>query len=191
MVLKQYQKGDYQYTDVDRYPFIDFLRKAYKYGPDAEAMRLWTWQACTEFGLFPTTDSADEIFVHALPLSYFMNLCTNVFQEEFYAARVQAGVEKTNLMYGGRDNYRVYLFLPISDPKENEHGSNVVVTSSLNDPWQPLSKLPTKDRSIVTVTIEGGDHCADMYTDVDVCVREAHRVVGENVRSWLNSCNSY
>ncbi|KHJ96027.1 hypothetical protein OESDEN_04012 [Oesophagostomum dentatum] len=161
---------------------------------DAEAMRLWTWQVCTEFGLFPTTDSADEIFVHALPLSYFMNLCTNVFQEEFYAARVQAGVDRTNLMYGGRDNYRVYLFLFLIQRKMSTfgfQGSNVVVTSSLNDPWQPLSKLTTKDCSIVTVTIRGGYHCADMYTDVDVNVREAHRVVEENVRSWLNSYNNY
>ncbi|KHJ92308.1 hypothetical protein OESDEN_07806 [Oesophagostomum dentatum] len=66
-MIKEY-RGEFDHTGTSSKNFAKFLRKAHQFGPDAGAIKLWTWQACTEFGFFPTTDSADEVFVHPTPL---------------------------------------------------------------------------------------------------------------------------
>ncbi|KHJ78464.1 hypothetical protein OESDEN_21915 [Oesophagostomum dentatum] len=166
-------KGSYDITGISRPNYVKFLKTAHSYGPDAGAVRLWTWQACSEFGLFPTTDSASKIFVHPSPLNYFTELCSDVFGEEFTTAKIKENVDKTNLLYGGLDNYK---------------GTNVVITNGLNDPWHVLSHLKTHHPTVVPLLISDGIHCEDIHiSDNNLNIKIAQRFIEENVDKWIKA----
>lgn len=43
------------------------------------ADRAWWWQVCTEFGYFQTTSSSKQPFQNTMPLTFFQDICNNVF----------------------------------------------------------------------------------------------------------------
>ncbi|VDM72504.1 unnamed protein product, partial [Strongylus vulgaris] len=59
---KEFIGTDNNYTD-----FIQQLKTSQKRGPKAGAALLWTWQTCTEFGYFQSTDGL-SIFGSPTPL---------------------------------------------------------------------------------------------------------------------------
>ena len=69
------------------------------------------WQTCTEFGYYQSTDSsiAGPWFggVNNLPVSYYVQQCTDIYGSAYNSASVAAAVANTNAYYGGRDNFNV------------------------------------------------------------------------------------
>ncbi|KAK6011596.1 hypothetical protein OSTOST_23312 [Ostertagia ostertagi] len=78
--------GTFNSTENSYADFIEYLRTSQQYGPgefclvpirssalvftvqDAAASTLWTWQTCTEFGYFQSSDSSYSIFGSPTPV---------------------------------------------------------------------------------------------------------------------------
>jgi len=117
--------------------------------PAAGAMRQWTYQTCTEFGYFQTTDGGDDAqpFGNLVPVQYWIDYCTDVYGKDFKPA---TKVDQTNQHYGGR-------YLPTTTP------NNIVFVNGNIDPWHTLSIYePIPNSPIQTVFVQGTAHCADV-----------------------------
>ncbi|KAK5979165.1 Serine carboxypeptidase S28, partial [Trichostrongylus colubriformis] len=111
--------------------------------------RSWTWQTCTEFGYYQTTDGGPNgIFGSVTPLSLYANMCRDVFGQKFNADYITAAVHSTQEYYGGAGGYK---------------GTNVVIPNGSLDPWHALGKYTSNDQTVVWYLINGTAHCADMY----------------------------
>ncbi|RCN45494.1 serine carboxypeptidase S28 [Ancylostoma caninum] len=137
-----FYSGKKNFTGTENsYPdFINQVKVSQKNGPSAGAMLLWTWQTCTEFGYFQSSDSGYSIFGSPTPVNLFTRMCTDLFGEQYTAVSVQRSIDKINQLYGGTDFY---------------HGTNVVIPNGSIDPWHALGKYTSNDSSVVMHLIEG------------------------------------
>ncbi|KAK6014836.1 hypothetical protein OSTOST_19772, partial [Ostertagia ostertagi] len=120
---------------------------------------LWTWQTCTEFGFYQSSDSSYSIFGSPLPLNFFTQMCSDVFGNE---TRYTAAINR-------------------------QAGTNVVMTHGSLDPWHALGNV-TCDPSNNCYLIKGTAHCADMLPareeDVPDLV-ETRKKIEEIIGKWL------
>jgi len=137
------------------------------FGPSV-GMRQWTYQTCTEFGYFQSTDSADQPFGDLVPLSYFTDLCKDVFGFDWLPR-----TDETNIHYGARD----------------PQSTNVVFVNGNIDPWHSLSVLNSTDSGTIrAILIDGTAHCADM---IPARARDppglasAQKEIGKIIHSWM------
>ncbi len=108
--------------------------------------RQWTYQTCTEFAYFQTTNSDHtHIFSRLIPLDYYMDICQQVFQ--LTSDEVRSGVNTTNNFYGGK----------------NVTGTNIIFPNGSIDQWHALSVTSDLNDSVKALFIEGTAHCANMY----------------------------
>ncbi|PIO67542.1 hypothetical protein TELCIR_10700, partial [Teladorsagia circumcincta] len=141
---------------------------------DLSAAYLWTWQTCTEFGFYQSTDYGFSIFGNPLPLNFFVQLCSDLFGKEImYSAAInQQSVLETNHHYGGKYKYK---------------GTNVIMTQGSLDPWHALGNKSC-DPSNNCYLIEGTAHCADMYParSEDVpALKETRTKMEKIIEKWL------
>ncbi|KAK6020793.1 hypothetical protein OSTOST_13546, partial [Ostertagia ostertagi] len=104
--MSLFQGGDFNYTFNSYKAYVKALYRSQF--TDLSASYLWTWQTCTEFGFYQTTDYGFSIFGNPLPLNFFLQLCSDLFGKNImYSAAInQQAVLKTNHQYGGRYNYK-------------------------------------------------------------------------------------
>jgi len=133
-------------TGTNYQDFIDGMKQESFDSPYGD-YRSWVWQTCTEFGYFQSTDKTDNIFGSTVPVSFYVDQCTEVYGSQFSQQTVQQNIDSTNQYYGGRDNYR---------------GTNLVLPNGDVDPWHALGILTTKGTAVAAL-IHGTAHCADMY----------------------------
>ncbi|GFS10195.1 thymus-specific serine protease [Elysia marginata] len=91
--------------------------------------RQWTYQSCTEFGYFPTTDSNAQPFGHEFPIEFSVQICMDTFGSKFNSKFISGAVDTSNVNYGGRHYTE----------------DRVVFVNGNIDPWHYLSithKLP-------------------------------------------------
>ncbi|CAG2100981.1 unnamed protein product [Medioppia subpectinata] len=114
-----------------------------------QMMRQWTYQTCTEFGYYQSSDLPNSPFGHNIPVEYFTQQCAQVYGPEFTPQTIQEAVDRTNAYYGGL--------------KPNV--TNVMFPNGSLDPWHALSVLKDLNNSTKTVMISGGkySHCGDIY----------------------------
>ncbi|VDM70583.1 unnamed protein product, partial [Strongylus vulgaris] len=139
------------------------------------AALLWTWQTCTEFGYFQSSDTGYSIFGSPTPVNLFTRMCIDLFGEDYTAAVIQRSIDKINYRYGGRDFY---------------NSTNVVIPNGSIDPWHALGKLTPSNPSMVSYLINGTAHCAEMYPPRDQDLPDlvnARNVIKENIGKWLSS----
>ena len=116
---------------------------------DEGTRRQWTYQTCTEFGYYQTTDSAKQPFGDLITLASQLKTCSEVYG--LSPDRVNSAVISTNKHYGGRDN------IP-------RNATNIVFPNGSIDPWHALGVLECRPASsLVAVFINGTAHCANMY----------------------------
>ncbi|EPB73802.1 serine carboxypeptidase S28 [Ancylostoma ceylanicum] len=172
-----FYSGEKNFTGTENsYPaFINQIKMSQKNGPSAGAMLLWTWQTCTEFGYFQSSDSGYSIFGSPTPVNLFTRMCTDLFGEQYTAVAVQRSINKINQLYGGIDFY---------------HGTNVVIPNGSIDPWHALGKYTSNDSSVVMHLIEGTAHCAEMYParpQDPPDLTKTRKLIEENIGKWLKS----
>ncbi len=110
-------------------------------------VRQWTYQTCTEFGFFQTTDSDEtSLFSNEIDLDFYTSICSEVFG--INSTDVYSAVNRTNHFYGGR----------------NVTGTNIVFPNGSIDPWHALSILTDISSTVHSLYITGTAHCADIYT---------------------------
>merc|ERR1719210_2841834 len=134
--------------------------------------RQWTWQTCTEFGWYQTTNQESSVYGGSLPLDFFERWCQDAFGEDFTHEMLANNVANTNIEYGG--------FHPSV--------SNVVFVHGSIDPWHAMGVLEDLNEDAPSIYIPGTSHCADMYPDKPEDPEEltAARVkIGELVNSWI------
>jgi len=104
--------------------------------------RQWTYQTCTEFGYFQTTDSANQPFGDLVPLSFYTDICRDAFGFHF-----NPRINDTNDFYGGNN--------PVG-------ATNILFVNGDIDPWHALSITHDLTPTLQAILIDGTAHCADM-----------------------------
>ncbi|KAH7721392.1 ShTK domain-containing protein [Aphelenchoides avenae] len=139
--------------------------------------RAWTWQTCNEFGYFQSTGRGNSVFSNLVPINFFVNLCTDVYGPDYNITYVQAAVDRTRKLYGGRDNYR---------------GTNVVIPNGSLDPWHALGfygPFRPLDESAVVYLINGTAHCGDWFPWEQGSpdgLKEVQEIIQDNIKRWLS-----
>ena len=137
--------------------------------------RQWYWQSCLQFGFFqvapdPTKPGQPEpIRSTRIDLAYHLGLCKAVFGQDMTPATAA-----TNRRYGG----------------VNPVASRVYYTSGSLDPWKALSRTEnaTCCSSLVSRTINGTAHCADLYPENDADPSDltaTRRAIRAQVAAWI------
>uniref|UniRef100_A0A183FN98 Serine protease K12H4.7 n=1 Tax=Heligmosomoides polygyrus TaxID=6339 RepID=A0A183FN98_HELPZ len=172
--------GYFGCEDIDYQSFIDFMKDT-TYG-EAQEIRAWVWQTCTEFGYYQSTDSdtAGPYFggKPALPVQFYIDECTSIYGSNFNSDSVASAVANVNAYYGGRDNMdSSYIILPNGDV----------------DPWHALGKLESNSSTIIPVVIEGTAHCADMYaTSINdlPSMTAARKTISSQLMQWIRELDN-
>lgn len=112
-------------------------------------MRMWYHQTCAEYGYYQTTNSSKSIFGTLFPLSYYINLCIDLYGDYNEEKILDSRVERTNIMYGGE----------LPDLR------NVIFTNGDIDPWHALSILENLNAFSPSIFINGSSHCRDLYNN--------------------------
>ncbi|CAB3379670.1 Hypothetical predicted protein [Cloeon dipterum] len=139
----------------------------------ADITRQFMYQSCLEFGWFTAVSSQNQPFGPVVPIEFRLKFCTAVFGPEFTRERLEAGVERTNLLYGGKQ----------------PDVTRVVYTVGSLDPFNPvqMSEEPNVDAPVII--IQGASHCIDITSpaspDEPPPLAEARTRVVELLTTWL------
>mmetsp|Transcript_11 Transcript_11/g.50 ORF Transcript_11/g.50 Transcript_11/m.50 type:complete len:460 (-) Transcript_11:34-1413(-) len=160
--------------DVDYESMIKQLRNTTLDPAAPVGMRQWTYQTCTQFGYFQTTDSAKQPFGSRIPISFYTDMCNDAF-----ANGVQPNINFTNAYYGGVESWLT---------KAN-HGTYVIFANGLADPWHALS-VYTKpvSENIAVFTCDVCAHCENMepYREgLPIGVKEVQGNISATLDAWL------
>ena len=102
--------------------------------------RQWTYQTCTEFGWYQSSDSPAETgWGRVIPVQLFERMCRDVFGPKFTPQLLGRGIAATNAEYGGRD---------ISVEK-------VVFVHGSIDPWHAMGIVQSDREAAPAIYIEG------------------------------------
>lgn len=167
--------GPSQCLDISYTDMIAELQNTSLASPAADGGRQWTYQTCAEFGYFQSTDSTNQVFGTNIPVSFYVQQCTDIFGPLFNASTIAANADWVNDFYGGKDL----------------EGSNIVLPNGSIDPWHALSVTDASNLppSVTTVFMTGTAHCADMYpaTPDDIPSLTAGRIAIFNTLSkWVS-----
>jgi len=136
---------------------------------DNQGARQWTYQTCTEFGYFQTTDSKNQPFGTMVPLSYYTDICAEAFGYYFLP-----GTNDTNNYYGG---------------KHPDGATNILFVNGSLDPWHALGITQGISDTLQAVFINGTAHCADMLpynSNEPPNLLVAQEIINEQVGLWLD-----
>lgn len=152
-----------------RYKFTVEDLKATDWNSSAAAGgRQWTYQTCTEFGWYQSSDQPSHIYGDSFPLAYWVNQCTDVFGPRFNQDLLEKGIAATNVEYGAK----------------GIEVSNVVFVHGSIDPWHAMGVTD----SPATIFINGTAHCANMYPEREEDLeqlKDARKQVGELIKTWV------
>ncbi|TKR75769.1 hypothetical protein L596_017012 [Steinernema carpocapsae] len=152
-----------------------------KYMKDPHADRSWTWQTCTEFGYYQTTDSktAGPFFGDGngafMPIKLSVEECTQIFGTAYASSQeVNQAIKDTNKYYGGAKNIKT---------------TRIVFPNGSHDPWHALGMLDQYSSESPAILINGTAHCADMYNDSPgdlPGLTKARNQIRKTVWGWFN-----
>jgi pimeloyl-ACP methyl ester carboxylesterase len=143
LILKQQEEPclDYKYEKM-----VEEMKNTSWDSKVAQGQRQWTYQTCTEFGFYQTSNDPKLLFGNRFPVEFFIKQCQDIFGERFNEKSLKRDVERTNLSYGAK----------------RPGSTNVIYVNGNIDPWHKLS-LTTSSSSRPTILINGTAHCANMY----------------------------
>ncbi|CAB3371971.1 Hypothetical predicted protein [Cloeon dipterum] len=134
--------------------------------------RQWVYQTATEFGYYQSLSSPDQPFGQNVPLSFSILFNTEVFGPQFTQDVSQAGVDRTNLEYGGL----------------NPDVTRVLYTHGSLDPWHALGRETDLSPESPVILIAGHSHCRDIgspsSTDSADLINARNRVI-QIIGDWL------
>merc|ERR1712071_504886 len=113
----------------------------------AQGGRQWTYQTCTEFGWYQSSNLPGQPWGRILPLKFFEKMCRDIFGSKFSVTLLEQGIKATNTEYGGL----------------SPSVSNVVFVHGTVDPWHAVGRTTDLSPSSPAILIPGTAHCANMY----------------------------
>ncbi|GAB0098737.1 Peptidase S28 [Sergentomyia squamirostris] len=138
----------------------------------AEMSRQWFFQTCNEYGWFQTSGSPNQPFGSSFPVDFYIQWCTDVYDESFYDYSITYNTYITNLNHNGMN--------PII--------TNVYSTHGELDPWRPMGVQEDVNSFAPTLVIPGASHCADLnsISDYDSPEMLASKIQTTSlVKRWL------
>jgi len=159
---------DYKYDK-----FINELRLTDWNSSAAEGGRQWTYQTCTEFGYYQSSDLERQPFGSSFPIEFSIRQCGDIFGPKFNLDLLQRAIDRTNTIYGG-------LALKLD---------RVVFPNGSIDPWHALG-MTTNSTGNVPIYIQGTAHCADMYAPSENDSSEliaARKTIESYLDFWLST----
>lgn len=139
-VANMFLSQDSPCLQVSYVQMVQQLQNVSSFGPYV-GDRQWTYQTCAEFGYFQSTDSDNQPFGNLVPLSYYTQICKDVFGFDWLPR-----INETNWHYGGK----------------HPQGTNVVFVNGSLDPWHALSVTESLSDTLTAIYIDGTAHCANM-----------------------------
>uniref|UniRef100_A0A0N4Z9D0 Serine protease K12H4.7 n=1 Tax=Parastrongyloides trichosuri TaxID=131310 RepID=A0A0N4Z9D0_PARTI len=135
-------------TDVNYDEYIQFLRQT-SFGSGAADDRSWTYQTCTEFGYYQSTDNdAASYWGDVMGVDWYVKQCVDIFGSPITNQTVYSSITATNNYYGGATGFK---------------GTRVILPNGNIDPWHALGVLSQTNSQNYPIIINGTAHCADMY----------------------------
>ncbi|KAH8397566.1 hypothetical protein KR222_010250 [Zaprionus bogoriensis] len=137
-----------------------------------KGMRQWTYQTCTEFGFYQTSENKSDTFGNRFGVDFFIKQCMDIFSDHMNSQFLDKAVLQTNRYYGAlKPNTTQVLYVHGSIDPWHALGLYVSANSKTptvyieGEPSRSTSKLRYNDFSIY-VTLAGTAHCANMYEPV-------------------------
>ncbi|XP_055378739.1 putative serine protease K12H4.7 isoform X2 [Condylostylus longicornis] len=137
---------DYKYDKM-----INEMKNISWLSEQAEGGRQWTYQTCTEFGFYQTSNNLSAVFGDRFPVDFFIKQCEDIFSTNFDAVELSRAVNRTNTYYG----------------ELHPHTTNVLYIHGSIDPWHALGLTKSNKIELPTIFINGTAHCANMYEPRD------------------------
>lgn len=175
---RQLDNGMGECVDAGYANFIQDMKR-----PVFDAGRTWTFQTCTEFGWFQTTDSSKQPF-KGFSLDLFLDMCFKIYGSQFSPPNINDGIMETNANYGAKEIAKEV--------------SNACLFNGGVDPWHAMSYLSHPDHmpssesaanpTFHTLYVPSSAHCAIMYPDGPDDpeeLRAARELSTKYVKSWL------
>jgi len=172
LMLQTFEKNctDFKYSKTVK----DMQQEKWE-DPSASGERQWTYQTCTEFGFFQSSDLDDQPFGNLFPVKFSIRECQDVYGIQFGEAFLQSRIKWTNANYGAKD-IKV---------------SKVIFVNGSIDPWHALGitkqNETTSDNAVIF--IQGTAHCANMYPDSPndlPQLTQARAQILNHLTTWLN-----
>lgn len=101
--------------------------------------RQWTYQTCTEFGFYQTSDNISLVFGNRFNVDFFIRQCTDVYGVEFNAISQSEAILQTNTNYG----------------ELHAKTTNVIYVHGSIDPWHALGLTQSQSETMPVIYIEG------------------------------------
>lgn len=101
--------------------------------------RQWTYQTCTEFGFYQTSNLVDSVFGDKFDLDFFVKQCVDIYGTGFNNETLDNSIKRTNVYYGAL----------------NPQTTNVIYVHGSIDPWHALGLTSSEDSQLPTIFIEG------------------------------------
>ncbi|KAJ6628026.1 putative serine protease F56F10.1 [Pseudolycoriella hygida] len=135
-------------------------------------MRPWSYQLCSQFGWFHSSNSRFQPFGNGFGSHWFYIVCQDVFGDTFNQETIDANVNRFNTMYGG------------FDPSV----TNTIFVHGELDPWRSVGRQADLNPSSPFILIRGGSQGNDLgpVTDADSPqLLEAKRNITEIITRWV------
>ncbi|BFZ06100.1 hypothetical protein BsWGS_09139 [Bradybaena similaris] len=171
LLLKAYSQHcqDFKYDKM-----IDSMKNISWNSSASEGGRQWTYQTCTEFAFYQSSDAPNQPFGHSFPIDFWTQQCADIFGTSFNNTVIEAAVKRSNIDYGA-------LGIRIS---------RVLFPNGSIDPWHALGVLKDLNPSARAIFINGTAHCANMYPtapDDPPQLLKARAEISDTIGQWLNS----
>ncbi len=158
--------------DISYDTMIKDLRETSWNSSASEGGRQWVYQTCTEFGFFQTSDGTDQPFGHHFPLSFSLQMCSDIYGKQFNKSTLAQGIAHTNTNYGGM----------------GIRATKVIFPNGSIDPWHYLGITKDISEEEQAVYIKGTAHCANMYPELPSDPPElvqARDTIFKAVEEWI------
>ncbi|XP_001947565.2 putative serine protease K12H4.7 [Acyrthosiphon pisum] len=135
--------------------------------------RQWLYLICTQIGNFVTSNNRNDLFGNSIPLDYYTGMCRDVFGKSFNANSLNAAVRKTNMIH--------------HDLKKKT--SRIIYLHGTIDAWSTLGLIQPMTKHSVSIVIEGGSHCSDLYpsrSSDSPQLKKARKTVEFYLKKWLS-----
>uniref|UniRef100_A0AC35TIC8 Serine carboxypeptidase n=1 Tax=Rhabditophanes sp. KR3021 TaxID=114890 RepID=A0AC35TIC8_9BILA len=99
-------------------------------------------------GFLQTTDQGRNIFGSIIPLNYYIDMCTDMFDSTVSIDYINSAVERGKTYFGASNYNGTYVVLP---------------TGSLDEWTRSVPRINNTATQTYSILIEGIGHCGDMY----------------------------
>jgi len=159
-------------VDANYQNFVKFMKETQWSSQNAAAYRQWTYQTCTEFGYFQTSDSEKQVFGSNTPLDFFVKQCQDVYGIPL--SLTKRGIRWANTEEGEYQLAKTGI-------------SRIIFPNGSVDPWHALSYLKSEE-NIIAIFIKGTSHCANMYSRSSkdpAQLIKARQQIESIIKEWL------